>query len=509
MTHQGISFQYLSEKNSSSLTSFSGLPLYMDLAAASGLWSKVNQELQTKTRGWADLQIIMSLILLNIAGGDCVDDIERLESDGGLRTLLARLETSGMSRKERRIYEKRWRKEKQRAFPSTTVIHRYLEQFHNQDEENLRVKSKALIPAPNRLLKQLLKINSTLIGYAQKHNQQKIATLDQDATLAETHKNSALYCYESYKAYQPFNTYWFEQDLLLHSEFRDGNVPAGFEQLRLFEEALALLPHGVEKVLLRSDSAGYQENLLRYCAEGKNERFGVIEFAVAAKVSAGFKAAALELKETAWHPFYKETPEGNFKTEQEWAEVCFVPDWTVAKKDSPNYRYIAIRERMSPQLELNGITPQLELPFPTAKFTKGNYKLFGIVTNRTIPANELINWLRKRCGASEKLHSVEKSDLAGGQFPSNKFGANAAWWQIMILAFNLNALMKMLALPKELKSKRLKALRFFIIGVAGRVILHARSLFIKLSGGKKTMDLFTQIRIKIMSLANAPPLAVN
>ena len=75
MTHQGISFQYLSEKNSSSLTSFSGLPLYMDLAATSGLWSKVNQELQTKVRGWSDLQIIMSLILLNIAGGDCVDDI--------------------------------------------------------------------------------------------------------------------------------------------------------------------------------------------------------------------------------------------------------------------------------------------------------------------------------------------------------------------------------------------------------------------------------------------------
>ena len=60
----------------------------------------------------------------------------------------------------------------------------------------------------------------------------------------------------------------------MHSEFRDGNVPAGYEQLRVLEEALGRLPPGVEKVLLRSDTAGYQHELLQYCAEGKDQRFG-------------------------------------------------------------------------------------------------------------------------------------------------------------------------------------------------------------------------------------------
>jgi hypothetical protein len=69
---------------------------------------------------------------------------------------------------------------------------------------------------------------------------------------------------------------------MLHSEFRDGNAPAGFEQLRVLQDALALLPDDVETVSLRSDFAGYQTELLKYCAEGKNERFGVIEFAVSA-----------------------------------------------------------------------------------------------------------------------------------------------------------------------------------------------------------------------------------
>jgi len=54
----------------------------------------------------------------------------------------------------------------------------------------------------------------------------------------------------------------------VHSEFRDGNVPAGYEQLRVLEEAARLLPAGVTKLYLRSDTAGYQHDLLKYCAEG-------------------------------------------------------------------------------------------------------------------------------------------------------------------------------------------------------------------------------------------------
>ncbi len=503
MTYNKLPFQYLSEKNSSDLTSFAGLPLYMELASKSGLWAEMSKRLQSRTQGWSDLQILMSLILLNLAGGDCVDDIERFESDSGLSTLLLKIETHGMKRKQRRVYERRWRKEKARSFPSASAIHRYLEQFHNTSEEKLREEGKAFIPLRNKLLQALEGVNASLINYTQQNNQRGEATLDQDATLVATHKKTALYCYEKHKAYQPFNTYWAEQGLLVHSELRDGNVPAGFEQLRILKESLHRLPKGVKKVSLRSDSAGYQKELLSYCAEGKDEHFGVIEFAVSTKVSRGFKQAVQQVDAATWKPIYKE----GFKTEQEWAEVCFVPDWTGYSKKTPYYRYIAIRERLSIQPELEGIEEaQLELPFSTIELDHAKYKLRGIVTNRSLPGNELINWHRKRCGDSEKVHSVEKSDLAGGQFPSNKFGANAAWWQIMILAFNLNCLMKMLVLPEKLKTKRLKALRFQVIGIAGRVIQHARGLFIKLSGGKKVGDLFELIRQNICNLATAPPL---
>ena len=103
---------------------------------------------------------------------------------------------------------------------------------------------------------------------------------------------------------------------------------------------------------------------------------------------------------------------------------------------------------------------------------RGWYKVFGVVTNRTLAGDELIWWSRQRCDKGEEVHSVLKSDLAGGRLPSGLFGANAAWWAILVLAFNLNSAMKRLVLGGQWVGKRLKAVRFALIALPGRVIRH-------------------------------------
>ncbi len=143
-----------------------------------------------------------------------------------------------------------------------------MEKFHNASEESLRVEGKVFIPACNELLNSLTDMNDVLVNFAQQKQPSKSATLDQDATICPTNKESAYYCYKKFQAYQPLNTYWAEQTLLLHSEFRDGNVHAGYQQLRVLKESLARLPKEVEKIYLRSDAAGYQQALLAYCAQG-------------------------------------------------------------------------------------------------------------------------------------------------------------------------------------------------------------------------------------------------
>jgi hypothetical protein len=506
MTQPLLSFQYQGSAQDN-FTAFAGLPLFLEMAQACGLPQIVEEQMQLKIQGWMDSQIILSLLLLNIAGGDCVEDINRLESDKGLKMLLLQQECKGMARKLRRAYLRRFRKIKSRALPSPSSIRRYLEEFHNKEEEARRVTGTAFIPQANKALIALSQINQTMIDFVQKHQPCHTATLDQDATLAQTNKSSALFCYKKFKAYQPFNTYWHEQGMLLHSEFRDGNVPAGFEQLRLLKESLEKLPHSVKKVMVRSDSAGYQEDLVRYCAQGDNERFGVIEFAIATKISQAFKTAVLQLSQDQWFPIYTQDEDGNaIKTDQEWAEVGFVPSWAGESKKAPDYRYIAIRERLHIDPLLPGFeVTQMELPFQTLKMQRIEYKLFGIVTNRTIDGNELINWHRKRCGDSEKVHSIEKADLAGGQFPSCKFGANAAWWHIMVLAFNLKALMQKLVLPKSLANRRMKGIRFHLVNIAGCVVSHARRLVVKVSNHPDVIGLLNWVRGKIAALGHSPP----
>ena len=141
---------------------------------------------------------------------------------------------------------------------------RYLAAFHDADQEKLRIDGKAFIPAPNEHLRGLVKVNADMVGFMQSHNPQKVATLDQDATLVATAKLEALYCYKKFKAYQPFNTWWAEQGMVLHTEFRDGNVPAGYEQLRVFKEVLALLPANVETVRLRSSGRIRQDTSMNF-----------------------------------------------------------------------------------------------------------------------------------------------------------------------------------------------------------------------------------------------------
>ena len=413
MSQGVLGFKYEEEKRDTGMTGLAGLPVYLDLMHAMGLPELIGRHLQVKQRGWTDAQMVLSLILLNIAGGDCVEDLGKVQKDDGFCRILRRVAQQGMKRLERREMERRWRKESWRSVPSASAAFRYLSAFHDLGQEGKRKEGKAFIPVPNGHLLGLGKVNQGMAAFMQKRDLRKIATLDQDATLVETAKRDALFSYQGFKSYQPLNTWWAEQQMVLHTEFRDGNVPAGYEQLRVLKESLSLLPEGVEQVRLRSDTAGYQHSLLRYCEQGEDRRFGRIEFAVGADVTPEFKKAVLtEVGDQDWQPIYREFDGKRMQTNQEWAEVCFIPNAMGHRKDGHVYRYLAIREPMG-SMDLSGM-PQQEFPFQTLQMDLQHYKLFGLVTNMDWDGERLIHWHRERCGKSEEAHSVMKGDFAGG-----------------------------------------------------------------------------------------------
>ena len=185
-----LPYKYEQEKTDAGLTALAGLPVYLDLASLLNLGEIIRKHLKIKTQGWTDEQIILSLILLNLAGGDCVDDLKILEADEGFHRVLRRIELQGLSRKERRETERRWRKERHRSVPSPSAIFRYLAAFHEGCD---REKGKAIIPPLTELLAALERINADLIRVISTRNPVQGATLDMDATLIETWKEASLF----------------------------------------------------------------------------------------------------------------------------------------------------------------------------------------------------------------------------------------------------------------------------------------------------------------------------
>jgi hypothetical protein len=127
----------------------------------------------------------------------------------------------------------------------------------------------------------------------------------------------------------------------------------------------------------------------------------------------------------------------------------------------------------------------------------------GIVPDRDIPGDELIWRYRGRCGKSEEAHWITKEDLAGGKLPSGLFGANAAWRQIMILAFNVNSAMKRLVLGESWVNRRMKAIRLWSINLPGRVLEHGRQLFVRLAGGHSSNEILFEPRRRMACLCNS------
>ena len=219
-----------------------------------------------------------------------------------------------------------------------------------------------------------------MLAFMERNRPCESVTLDCDATLVPTHKAQALYGYKGEKAYQPLNFYVAEWGMVAYSEFRDGNVNCGYEQLAALQRALDLLPAGVKKVQIRMDTQGYEWKLLRYLAEGKHERFGKMAFAIGADVSQELKKEVAKLPKNAWRDLERKPGQ----VAQQWAEVPFVPDASAMRRNGPLYRFVVTREVLVQQ-PLPGI--QLQLPFQTMEFGGiGHCILHAIVTNRTLAA---------------------------------------------------------------------------------------------------------------------------
>jgi len=155
--------------------------------------------------------------------------------------------------------------------PSPSAGKKYLYGFHDAEQAKADAQQRVLfpsyVPQEGAALAGLGRVNDHVVRQARVSRCERVATLDQDATVIESSKRVAAMTYKGERGYQPVLVLWAEQDLIVADEFRDGNVPAGTDLLRSVQRAFGALPAAVEKVYYRGDSASYNHTLLNWLRE--------------------------------------------------------------------------------------------------------------------------------------------------------------------------------------------------------------------------------------------------
>lgn len=430
------------------LTSFGGLPLFVRAVRSLGVPASVRRNLQLKQRrrGLEEAGYVESILTLNALGGECLDDFEVLREDGGVASMLG--------------YQP----------PSPEAARHFLYQFHDEEkvlaaqQQQLQLQRASIIPGESAALAGLAAVNRDVVGeLGRRSSDQKIATVDLDATIIESHKRQAQPTYQGTTGYQPLLALWAEMDVVLAEQFRDGNTPAIQEPLAVAQRAFEALPETVNEYYFRGDAACYENDLLDWLRHPQRSTGpqGVIGFAVSAPLHTALKAEILQLDERVWQPYREDAT-----ALLECAVVPYYPEEKGAPYREP-LRYLAIRVR-----------PKQGELFAAG----GGTKHFAVATNLwDWDPKRLLEWHREKAGSIEALHDVLKNELAAGVLPCGRFGANAAWLRLSALTHNVLTAMKRLALPPELVRARPKRLRFLVFSQPGKFVCHARQLKLRLA----------------------------
>jgi hypothetical protein len=396
-----------------------------------------NLSLRKRQRGFDEAQLIESICLLQAVGGECPEDVRLLAGDGCLERGL------GYSP------------------PKVTAVREFLELFHDKNLEPLRPKredQKSFIFPSSKPVAALQEVQSGLVRriaklYDKAGQAQRIATVDQDATIIESHKEAAYYHYEEGRGYQPMVAVWAEADLVLADEFRDGNVPAKQDPLTCAKLAFGALPETVTRRYFRGDSACHENELLDWLKhpDRAKEPGGRIGFAISAVMSEPLGKALRKVGEEQWKTFGDKEADGTLR---QWAEVDFVPTDKTEHKESKPLRYVGLR-LLKPQGVL---------------FKDGTDRHFhAVITNEPTEGGRLLDWHREKAGTVEHTHDEVKNELAGKHLPSQRFGVNSAWFKLALLTYNIISAIKGLCLEGEERTARMKRFRLLLIHVAGRM----------------------------------------
>ena len=128
-------------------------------------------------------------------------------------------------------------------------------------------------------------------------------------------------------------------------------------------------------------------------------------------------------------------------------------------------------------------------------FNPDPYCYHAIATNRTEPAKEIVR-LHNRRGQVENFIKELKDGFGMDWMPCGETHANAVFFRIGVIAYNLFQALKLLGLPIWWRTATIRlrrTVRWKLYQVAAKVVYHARQVLLKLATSIDKIDLFRQV----------------
>ena len=297
-------------------------------------------------------------------------------------------------------------------------------------------------------------------------------TLDVDATGIYGEKAEALYTYTGDKGYMPILGFLYELGICIYDEFREGNVAPAYGHLNFYRECKARMPKGKTIGSYRADSASYQAKLINKLDKDK------VKWGITADMDQAVKAAISLIPDSQW----KEPKEG---CGYEIAETVH------SMNKTENAFRLVIKREMRRQENM---------------FETGRYFHHAVATSWTgeeKSAVEVLQWHNQR-GQAENFNKELKIGFGMERMPCGQTGANAVFFRIGVIAYNLFIGFKRLSCPESWVKHTIATFRWKMIQTAGRIVKHSGSILLRLAADIEKLELFKGIRKRIFQMSLAP-----
>jgi hypothetical protein len=237
----------------------------------------------------------------------------------------------------------------------------------------------------------------------------------------------------------------------------------------ILRKAFRKMPEGkkIEEVLL--DAEYYTYEVIEYLEERK------VRWAIAVDKDVSVMEMIKSISEEEWKSF--KTKDG-IMTDREVTETIHTMN-----RGKVAFRLIVLRWK-----ERQG------------DLFKDGYNYHCIATNMVEERDEEVVWRYNGRSQIENHIKEIRSGFGMERLPSGDFLANAVYFGIGIMTYNLFIAQKLLTLPEPWQTKTIQSLRWLLVEVAGKLISHGRRMILKIATSVDKFRIYLEMRRRTYEL---------